>query len=173
MTDLLDVAMLYRPTRRDIRGREVVNSERRTIDFFVNGISLFTATNAYRHDLCGCFSPDYVTSENELTRNENQRIAKIFSFESPTEIGRDRVALFICPQCGDLACGAITFQLSRVGDTVRWSHFAHENGYDETETDFDGYSAVGPFEFAFDGYREVIRSASSSHRMISSLTQNR
>jgi hypothetical protein len=165
MTDRLDIAMLYRPPVRATGGGAVINSERHTIDFSINGISLFTATTAYRHDLCGCFSPDYATCGNELARNENERIAKIFSFESPSEIGADRVALFVCPQCGDLACGAITFQLSRVDDTVRWSHFAYENGYDEAQTDFESYSAIGPFEFAFDTYSEVIRRASSSRPM--------
>jgi hypothetical protein len=75
------------------------------------------------------------------------------------------VALFICPECGDLACGAITFRLSRAGDAARWSDFAYENGYDETQTDFDSYSTIGPFEFALDAYRTVITRAASAQPM--------
>jgi hypothetical protein len=156
MTDRLDIAMLHRAAHRE---KILTRAERHSVDFVVDGVSLFAATRAGALDLCGCFSPDYATWPNELVRDENERMAKIFTFESPPEIERDRVALFICPQCGDLACGAITFRLSRADDTVRWSDFAFENGYDEEQTDFDSYSAIGPFEFAVEDYMAVIRRA--------------
>ena len=158
--------MLYRPAHRDVRGKIVADSERHSVDFVVDGVSLFAATTRRERDLCGCFSPDYATCGNELARDENERIAKIFTFESPPEIKQDRVALFVCPLCGDLACGAITFRLSRVGETVRWSDFAHENGYDEDETDFETYSSIGPFEFGIDDYLAVIRRAVSARPTI-------
>lgn len=166
MSDLLDIAMLYRPPRRDIRGRTIVGSERHCVDFLVNGISLSSATGAGRRDMWGCFSPDYATCGNELARNENKRRAKVFNFELPPDVEPDRVALFVCPQCGDLACGAITFQLSRDSDAVRWSCFAYENGYDEMETDFATYSTIGPFAFSIDAYMAVIRRAATAQPMV-------
>jgi hypothetical protein len=72
------------------------------------------------------------------------------------------VALFVGSECGDLACGAIAFRLSQAADAARWSDFAYENGYDEARTDFDSYSAIGPFEFAIDAYRTVIMTAASA-----------
>ena len=160
MSDDLDIAMLYRP---GAPGRR----ERRTVDFIINGKSLFAATNAGRLDMCGCFSPDYFSSENALARDVNEHVAKIFTFEAPTDVAPNRVALFVCPECGDLACGAITFELSRDGDTVRWAHFAYENGYDDTQTDFDTYAGIGPFEFQFGPYADIIRKASAPDTMSS------
>jgi len=156
MRDQLDIAMLH---RTGSSGR----LERHSVDFIINGNSLFLATNAGQLDMCGCFSPDYFTSENELARKENARIAKMFTFELPANIAPDRVAVFVCPECGDLGCGAITFQLSRDGDTVRWANFAYENGYDQLQS--EKYSTIGPFEFQFRAYLAVIRRASSSAPM--------
>ncbi len=153
--------MLYRLGVRDATGH-MLKAERNTVDFLVNGISLFSATRAGSHDMCGCFSSDYEACNNARKRHENKRIANIFTFETPAEIHPNRVALFICPECGDFACGAITFQLSRDGNSVLWSRFAYENGYDETQTDFDSYATIGPFEFAFDRYRAAIEKASHS-----------
>ena len=41
MTDRLDVAMRYRPANRDIRGKITAGTERHSVDFVVNGLSLF------------------------------------------------------------------------------------------------------------------------------------
>jgi hypothetical protein len=111
MSDRIDIAMLHRPGSRG-------KSERHSVDFLVNGRSLFVATRAAQHDLCGCFSPDYAKSANELAHHENERLAKLFLFESPLQIASDRVALFVCPERSDPACGAITIQLNS-GDVVR------------------------------------------------------
>ena len=166
MTNRLDIAMLHRPAQRDIRGKIIAGTERHSVDFVVDGLSLFAATGADAMDMCGCFSPDYATCGNELARHENERMSNIFTFEAPPEIKQDRLALFVCSHCGDLACGAITFRLSRAGDTVRWSDFAYENGYDEDETDFETYSSVGPFEFGIDEYLALIRRAVSARPTI-------
>jgi len=129
----------------------------------VNGVSLFSKTGAGERDLWGRFSPDYANCGNKLARDENERIAKTFSFESPADIAEDRVALFVCPQCGDLGCGAITCRLSRHGETVRWSQFAYEDGFDDDQNDFERYSAIGPFEFATDEYLAAIANAAHAH----------
>jgi hypothetical protein len=181
MTDHLDIAVLHRPLQHrengpktiisllfsllpwHIHGDPVLGSDRHTVDFLVNGVSLFAATRAHDRDLWGCFSPDYLMHENESARNENSRIAKIFSFESPPPIKLNRAALFICPTCGDLGCGAITLELSRDGGRVRWSRFAYENDYDESWTDYERYATIGPFEFAVDDYLATIRRAASQH----------
>ncbi len=72
MTDRLDVAMRYRPANRDIRGKIIAGTERHSVDFVVNGLSLFAATGADAMDMCGCFSPDYATCGNELARTRKR-----------------------------------------------------------------------------------------------------
>lgn len=59
-----------------------------------------------------------------------------------------RAVLFGCPECSDLACGAITVLVSRDEDSVKWSDFAHENGF-EPETPMTG---IGPVAFDWAAY---------------------
>ena len=49
---------------------------------------------------------------------------------------------------------------------MRWSNFAYENGLCEDQTDFETYSAIGPFEFGLDEYLTVIRRAALVQLMI-------
>lgn len=40
-----------------------------------------------------------------------------------------RIAVFVCGQCGDLGCGAITAALHLEPGRASWSDFAYDNGY--------------------------------------------
>ena len=84
----------------------------------------------------------------------NGRIADMLT--SNVLIGNaHRVALFVCPECGDLACGAITALVSRNDHSVQWSDFAYDNGY-EAASKLDH---VGPFEFEWAAYFAEIKRA--------------
>lgn len=70
---------------------------------------------------------------------------------SDAPIGGHRVALFVCPECGDFACGAITALVSRTERGVRWSDFAYENGIDDaSKLDLEA------FEFQWAAYLSEI-----------------
>lgn len=45
-----------------------------------------------------------------------------------------RVALYVCGDCGDLGCGAVTATLLVDNDRVTWSDFAWDNGYEPTDS---------------------------------------
>jgi hypothetical protein len=73
---------------------------------------------------------------------------------SDVPVGGHRVPLFVCPECGDLACGAITARVSRTELGAQWADFAYENGFDPTSK-----LTLGPFEFEWAAYlREIERS---------------
>jgi hypothetical protein len=100
--------------------------------------------------MCGCLSdPRY---EYEEARRFNGKITNMLTSDVPVS-GSHRVALFVCPECGDLACGAITVLVSRNDLVVQWSDFAYDNGY-EARTEL---TDVGPFEFEWAAYLRVIR----------------
>jgi hypothetical protein len=149
MADHLELATLHR-----IGSADPLKQERYTFDFMVNGVSLFEATQASISDMCGCFSDPRL--EHELAHRLNFRIASLLTSDVPVCTGH-RVALFVCPECGDLACGAITVRVSRNELGVRWSDFAYENGY-EAESKLDN---IGPFEFEWGTYLTEIRRASA------------
>jgi hypothetical protein len=135
MADQLELATLHR-----IGSADPMKRERYTFDFVVNGMSLFEATQASRFDMCGSLSdPKF---EREVARRLNGGIAATLTSDVPAGSGR-RVALFVCPECGDLACGAITILVSRNDLGVQWSDFAYDNGFDASSK----LDLLGPFEF--------------------------
>lgn len=67
-----------------------------------------------------------------------------------------RVFLFICPECGDLGCGAVTATLHVGTNRVTWRQFAWENGHQPAEP-----MANAPEALAFDAanYEDVFAGA--------------
>jgi len=55
----------------------------------------------------------------------------------------EKILLYVCADCGDLGCGALTAQISFSENSVVWNDFAYENA---SET-FEKYPNIGPFEF--------------------------
>jgi hypothetical protein len=149
MADQFELATIHR-----IGSTRPLKRERHTFDFMVNDVSLFEATRASSSDMCGCFSDPRF--EHELAHRFNFRITSMLTSDVPVRTGH-RVALFICPECGDLACGAITVRVSRNDLGVQWSDFAYENGYN-AESKLDN---IGPFEFEWGAYLTEIRRASA------------
>jgi len=164
--DTLDIAILHRPGEAPGGGRV---SERYSVDFLVNGRSLFLATQADKLDLCGGF---LVAGNDTRIKDINRQVAEQFLFERPTwvqEINRTperRVMLFVCSECGDLGCGAITVEIALDGDLVVWSRFGHQYmSWQVTDgtwcDDFESYKSVGPFRFDWDAYKAVIHRAAA------------
>jgi|JI10StandDraft_1071094.scaffolds.fasta_scaffold34776_5 hypothetical protein len=150
MTDILDIALLHRPGEK--LGRGAFITERFSVDFLVNGRSLYGLLKQ------GDFSGAFLSHKDRLPRrrqvNEEQR--RLFTAFGDMPL---RVAILVCPECGDLGCGGITFDLARTGDKVLWSNFGYENSFDESRNDFEKYKDVGPFEFEIARYIEVIERA--------------
>ncbi|MFZ4180795.1 oxidoreductase [Streptomyces pseudogriseolus] len=66
-----------------------------------------------------------------------------------------RYVLYGCPECQDLACGAVTAVIERDGDDVVWRDFAWQAG-DRADLERDGYHGMGPFRFRGDEYRGAL-----------------
>ena len=132
--------------------------ERRSVDFVINGQSLFSAAGAGKLDMCGRFSAE--------TEKWNHESARAFLLENKADEGLNagRFMVFVCSECGDLGCGAITCEISRDGDCFVWQSFAYENGYDPDMTDFDSYAHIGPFCFREDDYRRAIHEAENTEQ---------
>ena len=64
-----------------------------------------------------------------------------------------RVALHICPECGDFGCGVVSVKIRKDGDTVEWSEFGYENDYDG---EFFPIERLGPFRFDWNEYSESL-----------------
>lgn len=62
----------------------------------------------------------------------DESIAELTGRRPDPSLPAGRIAILRCAHCGDIGCGALTCQLDVTEDTVAWSRFAWENGYDNT-----------------------------------------
>ncbi|MCT1459619.1 hypothetical protein M3G03_08720 [Aestuariimicrobium sp. p3-SID1156] len=71
-----------------------------------------------------------------------------------TGLPAGRAELYVCRECGDLGCGALTVNIERGGQLVHWSQFGWEDDLSES------YASVeSPMEFTFEAsaYDETLR----------------
>ncbi|MEQ1618253.1 MAG: hypothetical protein ABL883_07910 [Terricaulis sp.] len=153
MTEMLDIAVLHRPGENDQNG---FRSERWSIDFLVGGRSLFGLLNGQKRDLSGAF----LAKRDRVFRRTNGNAATRELF---TDIGANfvRLPLYVCPECGDLGCGALTCEASRVGEKIVWLNFGFETGIAEYTPDFASFAELGPFEFETHQYEWAIERAAT------------
>lgn len=73
----------------------------------------------------------------------------------PGDASDGRASLFVCPECGDLGCGAVTVRVDKGADTISWREFGYENSY-ERSVDLASFAAIGPFHFDIDAYEKEL-----------------
>lgn len=125
-------------------------TERTSADFLIDGQSLLEmlVERAGGHsDVMGCFVSGYA-KECELMST--------MLLDIPSEGGK-RVLLYICPECGDVACGAYSVLVRRVLESCRWESFAYQTG----ESDLTIVEALGPFVFDASMYKDSVLAASA------------
>ncbi|CAL9382434.1 hypothetical protein SUDANB105_01088 [Streptomyces sp. enrichment culture] len=68
-----------------------------------------------------------------------------------------RQVIYGCPECADLACGAVTAVIERDGDDYVWRDFAWQTE-ERVDLELNGYHGIGPFRFRGEEYRAALRS---------------
>lgn len=110
-------------------------TERHYLDFVVDGVSLCSRFNADFIPPLGWF-----TVEAQLTMIERLRR------KQPPELAHNRTVLCICPECGDLGCGAISLTVEGGAGVIEWKDFGIQNNYEDV-IHRQGFEEVGPFTF--------------------------
>jgi hypothetical protein len=144
----LSIAGLWRPGDRHPDGSGT--TEVWSWDFVVDGTSL--RTRWQDRDIAGVLG---------WGRADVQRgsVAKLLRDAEP-DFPPNRVAIFVCPECGDLGCGAVTVAVQRDVSAITWSDFRWEvNYYSDHPNEFTQYFELGPFRFEPGQYREVLNRA--------------
>ena len=59
--------------------------------------------------------------------------------------------LFVCSECGDIGCGAITFRLTETDTTITWSDFGYDDSFEATSP----YKNIMPFCFNKNDYAKL------------------
>lgn len=122
-------------------------TQRDSADFLVDGESLLARLvkmHGGHGDFMGCFVRGF-SEDNAQALNE-------LLFEVDARSGQRRVAIYICPECGDIECGIFSVMVELRADEVIWSKFAYENGDDEPSV----FEEIGPFKFALLQYEKAV-----------------
>jgi hypothetical protein len=125
--------------------------ERSSVDFLIDGESLLSAlvkVDGGHSDFMGCFVEGFP--------DQNQRASEKLMLKAKLDTERGGVLLYICPECGDIGCGAYSACITRTDSGYTWEDFAYENGYEKPRT----VEGIGPFHFSHDAYESALYQAS-------------
>jgi predicted RNA-binding Zn-ribbon protein involved in translation (DUF1610 family) len=120
-------------------------TQRDYLDFVIDGESLSEKIGG---DLISCLG--------WLAAEENAEAANRIMLKAASELPGSRYALYVCPECGELGCGAVTAIIERVNDKIIWRDFAFQNDYDGEK---QPVKEVDKFIFDRAQYRNALRSA--------------
>lgn len=127
------------------------HTERLSVDFMVNGRSMremFDNACGSETDMMGCIVSGYPAA--------NLKARSRLTCQGKPNGREDRVLLYICPECGDIDCGAYAVRIERVRTSYIWSSFAHES-----ESGTRLVELPGPFTFDALAYERVLADATS------------
>jgi hypothetical protein len=130
--------------RKEHRNTGSNQTLREYFDFLIDGISLKSLLNYQNADLISPFGWGVKDYESELIKE--------FRLKKKPELTSGRIMIYICPECGDLYCGAITVRIIKVDDKIIWTDFAFQNGEKENKEDF---RSINDFEFNKHEYYQV------------------
>jgi hypothetical protein len=151
-------AQLHLTPRICVRERHVdgtYKSERHFLDFIVNGQSLWEALGK-SHDMVSILC-------TEFAADGTKKGVKRLLLREKADLPNERRSLFICAECGDLGCGAITLEVHNENGKISWSNFGYENTC-EDRVQFDEYAEIGPFTFDSTEYERTLQQAIGSYR---------
>ncbi|MCZ4608354.1 oxidoreductase [Streptomyces sp. Lzd4kr] len=66
-----------------------------------------------------------------------------------------RYVIYGCPECADLACGAVTAVIDKEDDDYIWQDFAWQTD-EHADLELNGYHGIGPFRFQGSEYRAAL-----------------
>jgi hypothetical protein len=126
------------------RKREGGNNrtERDYLDFEVDGIGLSTKFG------------DMVSCLGWAMSDWNDKAVRRLLLEESADFENNRRSLYVCPECGDLGCGAVSIIVDYIDECVIWKDFAYQNNYSDDLTPYDG---IGTFVFEKIKYEILLR----------------
>ena len=148
MRNELSYKLLFRPGSAG----STSTTERTSADFLIDGESLLrilVQEDGGHGDLMGVLVHGYPESNADVAMQLRLQVAP------PSH--SERVLLYICPECGDIGCGAYSAMVNRDEEIYTWKDFFYENGYEDPRS----LETVGPFLFEASQYEAAILSASA------------
>jgi len=122
-------------------------AERYSADFLIDGESLLRTlvkVDGGHADFMGCFVKGFAEPA--------AKAAAMLLLQAVPDSASGRVLLYVCPECGDIGCGAYSVRIEKTDNVYVWGDFAYENGYEEPHV----IEGVGPFFFERGAYESAI-----------------
>ncbi|MFN6965016.1 MAG: hypothetical protein ACK4S4_14800 [Pyrinomonadaceae bacterium] len=120
------------------------------LDFVIDGNSLYEQL----YEKCG----DFITPFGWLPSEETQKAINRLLLIDGADFADNRRSIYVCPECADLGCGAVSALIERVDNNIVWREFGIQNNYDKF-VDLDSFVGLGPFVFDWREYERVIKAA--------------
>ncbi|MGN6693341.1 MAG: hypothetical protein ACTHN0_04120 [Aquihabitans sp.] len=146
--EVLNTLVLVRRVRPGGGGR----TERSYLDFLIDGHSLLDVLGPLAGDTCGCLGWGDPAAQASAVRR--------LQLDDERQIAGEREPIFVCAECGDLGCGAVTARITASKGVVQWTDFAFENGWDPAAR--EPIADAGPFLFELRAYRRALGEAAAS-----------
>lgn len=139
---------------RDVSAAPASKTARHYLDFEVDGERLGPRIQQVGYDLISClWSDSGQATEPSIAAAE--RLLGLQSADAPA----DRVSVYVCGECGDLGCGALTVQLDLADDHVQWTDWGYQNNYDDEIHPLVGLPWLGDVSFPRPPYESVLHAA--------------
>jgi hypothetical protein len=116
VTSILDVVW---NTRSGGGGR----TERRFLDFVVDGVPLSSQ-----------FDADFISPFGWFDVNEQRATIDRLLRKCPPDVAHGRTSLYVCAECGDLGCGAVTLFVQGGAGVIVWKDFGIQSNYETSFT---------------------------------------
>jgi hypothetical protein len=118
---------------------------RRYRDLVIDGVPV---SSLVRIDVISPFG--WGSSDDE----ERAAAARLLGRVAPN-LPHARTSLYVCPECGDLGCTAVSVRVEFQQATVTWKEFGYQNNYDG-EVQLEPLSHIGPYTFPREAYERVV-----------------
>lgn len=147
MAELAKLELVRRERPGEILKGGGRKTRREFLDFVVNGVSLreiVKEENPYT-DVVSCLWLPVVDTVD---------VGRLL-LEEDSVLENGYRALYVCPECGDLGCGAVTVKVEMDQQTVTWRNFTWQTNYDEGYR-LDRFDALGDIVFDRHAYEDIL-----------------
>jgi hypothetical protein len=126
---------------------DIVIHKVETIDFLIDNnslLDLLVREYGGHNDFMGCFA------KREKRMNENSKNKLLLKIKPETINGR--MAIYVCPECADIGCGAYCCEIKKTNEYYVWKNFAYENYHEDAKL----LENIGSFYFNKNKYEDII-----------------
>lgn len=99
---------------------------------------------------------DMISCLGWFVAGENEKAVRRLLLEELADFPNNRRSLYVCPECGDVSCGAVSIVIEEDENHIIWRDFAVEHNWSDDLIKRDN---IGSFIFDKTEYRKVIKSA--------------